>query len=492
MGVIQKDAIRTTMISYLGLILGYLNKGVLFVFILSTEQIGLINLILSLSLLFAQFSNLGVINSTWKFLPFFHHSGKQLYNFLRLSFGIVTIGLILTTVLFFLSENLIVNYYQEKSSAFVDNYYWIIPIGMANVYFLLFENYLKGLYKHIVAVFAYEILLRLFVMVLLIMLWKKIIDFNSFFILHAFIYFIPTLVLFVYLIKLGEITFTRSVRRIPKRIQNIIIKYGAFSYLNSVGAMLVTTIDATMIAAMVGLSGAGIYTTVMYLTSALQVPYRAMFRVSIPLIGKYWKEKNMDAMNDLYRQFSSVNLVIGSGMFLLVWVNVDELFSLLPTSFNEGIYVFFFLMLGKLTDMYMGVNSMILATSKKYRIDILFAFIMICIVSGLNYLFIPDLGIVGAAISTMIALIVYNSLRTFYLWKKFGLNPFKLQQLIVLIFFSITLTINHYNPINVDGVIINIVMGVFITIIGFVIPVIVLKLEPKFNEILKNIVQRFR
>ena len=77
-----------------------------------------------------------------------------------------------------MSENLIVNYYQEKSSAFVDNYYWIIPIGMANVYFLLFENYLKGLYKHIVAVFAYEILLRLFVMVLLIMLWKKIIDFT--------------------------------------------------------------------------------------------------------------------------------------------------------------------------------------------------------------------------------------------------------------------------------------------------------------------------
>ena len=35
MGFIQKDALRTMVITYFGLLLGYLNKGVLFVLILN-------------------------------------------------------------------------------------------------------------------------------------------------------------------------------------------------------------------------------------------------------------------------------------------------------------------------------------------------------------------------------------------------------------------------------------------------------------------------
>ena len=45
MGIIKKDALRTMVLSYLGLILGYLNRGVFFILFLTSTQIGLINLI---------------------------------------------------------------------------------------------------------------------------------------------------------------------------------------------------------------------------------------------------------------------------------------------------------------------------------------------------------------------------------------------------------------------------------------------------------------
>jgi hypothetical protein len=61
MGIVQKDSLRTMLISYLGLFLGYINKAFLFLLILSTEQIGLVNLIFSLGILFAQLSNLGMV-----------------------------------------------------------------------------------------------------------------------------------------------------------------------------------------------------------------------------------------------------------------------------------------------------------------------------------------------------------------------------------------------------------------------------------------------
>ena len=57
MGFVQKDSLRTMLISYVGIGLGYVNKGLLFLLILSTEQIGLINLIVGVGILFAQLSN---------------------------------------------------------------------------------------------------------------------------------------------------------------------------------------------------------------------------------------------------------------------------------------------------------------------------------------------------------------------------------------------------------------------------------------------------
>jgi hypothetical protein len=61
MGIVQKDALRTMLISYLGIALGYINKGLLFLIILSTAQIGLVNLLISVGTLFAQFANLGTV-----------------------------------------------------------------------------------------------------------------------------------------------------------------------------------------------------------------------------------------------------------------------------------------------------------------------------------------------------------------------------------------------------------------------------------------------
>lgn len=93
MGIVQKDAFRTMLISYGGIVLGYLNKGLLFLLILTTEQIGLINLIISFGTMFAQFSNLGTIYSTWKFLPFFKNEAKKHHGFLPLILLIVFVGI---------------------------------------------------------------------------------------------------------------------------------------------------------------------------------------------------------------------------------------------------------------------------------------------------------------------------------------------------------------------------------------------------------------
>ena len=161
MGFIQKDALKTMITSYLGVGLGYLNKAILFILILSTEQIGLMNLLLSVGLLFAQFANLGTIYTTWKFFPFFNNRDKNHHGFIPFMLILVSFGIILFSCLAFLLRVKIEEIYLARSPLFSEYFIWIIPIGIAYVFFMVFEVYLRSLYKNLLAVIAHEIVLRL-------------------------------------------------------------------------------------------------------------------------------------------------------------------------------------------------------------------------------------------------------------------------------------------------------------------------------------------
>ena len=179
MGIVQKDALRTTIVSYIGLILGYLNKVFLFILLLTTEEIGLINLIVSTGVLFAQFANLGTINTTWKFFPFLRNEKNNHYGFLSLNILIVLSGIVFFTLMAILFDDLIASAFTETSSAFVDYYYWIIPTGIGIVMFKLLDSYLRGLFKNVFPVFANEVLFRMVTTILLLLFAFKLLSFEQ-------------------------------------------------------------------------------------------------------------------------------------------------------------------------------------------------------------------------------------------------------------------------------------------------------------------------
>ncbi|NDC92667.1 MAG: hypothetical protein EB087_02995, partial [Flavobacteriales bacterium] len=197
MGIVQKDSLRTMLISYLGLFLGYVNKAFLFLLILSTEQIGVVNLIFSLGILFAQLSNFGMVYSVWKFFPFFNNKEKKHHGFLPFSMLIVLIGVLIMTFIALWFRSDIESIYEEKSQLFTNYYFWLIPLGIAYVLYLVLEVYLRSLLKNIVSVFAMELVLRLAVTSILFLLWFKCITFDDFVVLHSLVYFIPVIILLV-------------------------------------------------------------------------------------------------------------------------------------------------------------------------------------------------------------------------------------------------------------------------------------------------------
>jgi O-antigen/teichoic acid export membrane protein len=481
MGFIQKDAFRTMVFSYVGIALGYLNKVVLFLIILTTEQIGLVNLLITTGTLFAQFSNFGVSFIIWKFFPFFRNGERRHHGFLPFILLITFAGIAVCTLLALIFRGQIEALYMEKSPLFSAYYVWMIPIGIAYAVFVVVEAYLRSLYHNVVAVIAYEMVLRIAVAITLLLLWPGWITFRTFVVLNSVIYIIPTLILLVYLNRIGELGFRFSDINIPARFRKIIFGSSSFYYVNALGMVLVNSMDLLMIGQMLrsGLVAVGVYSTVVFVAAALQVPYRSILRISSPLVSDYWKQREHGKMRELYVKVSSVSLFIGLGLFILCWVNIDFLLSFLKPEFAAGKWTFFFLMIGRLVDMYFGLNGSIFTTSKKYRYDILFTVFLIVAVFGLNLWLIPKWGISGAAISTSVALIVYNSGRMLFVYYFFGLHLFERKQLYVIALAALAVTVDFFMPQLFAGKWLQMLVDTAVAGVLFFLPALIFRLEPE-------------
>ena len=92
MGIVKRDSIAITILSYIGVVVGYVNKILLFPNFLSEEQVGLTSILVSLAVMYAQFSALGINSTVVKFFPFFRtpdkrHNGLFFWSALGVSIG---------------------------------------------------------------------------------------------------------------------------------------------------------------------------------------------------------------------------------------------------------------------------------------------------------------------------------------------------------------------------------------------------------------------
>jgi len=91
----------------------------------------------------------------------------------------------------------------------------------------------------------------------------------------------------------------------------------------------------------------------------------------------------------------------------------------MPDSYRQGKPVFLLLALGKLGTIYTGINGMILINSKRYRYDMVANLLLIG-----NFWLIPLYGMVGAAMATTLTLLLYNGIRSWFVWRFFRIHPF--------------------------------------------------------------------
>jgi len=110
---------------------------------------------------------------------------------------------------------------------------------------------------------------------------------------------------------------------------------------------------------------------------------------------------------------------------VLIVVNAQQCYALLPDKdYSTGLWVLIIISVVKLSDALVGFSNAVLLNSPYYRTVLFLGVFLVIGAVLMNRWLIPLYGINGAGVATLIAFSSYNLLKSVFVYRKYGLQPF--------------------------------------------------------------------
>jgi len=433
LGTIKQQSIISTIYIYLGVAIGFASTGILMPRFLSEEQNGILKLLVSYSLLFAQLASLGFQTATVRFFPYFKDKAKGHNGFFPLLSLVGVSGFILFLVIYYLIKGPIIEYESVKNSAFAHYFFLILPLTFFFLYFNLFDIYARVLLKSTVGTFLKELLQRLLVLLVILLYVIHFIGFWQFTIFYVSAISLPTIVLFFYLLYKKEIFIKPDFSLLRKGLAGPIASLSLYGVFIGFSQIAISQIDSILINFFKDTAHTGIYAITFYYGTLVILPSRALFRIAPSFIAEAFKQEDLRRVANIQYKSCLNQLLAGTGIFFLLWLNIDNVFRILPAEYSPGKYVILFIGLANLISMAGGLSSQIITNSKYYRYNGLFVIIYLALMVLLNIMLIPVLGIKGAALAAMISMLVFNVMKFVFVLKKFEIQPYRPNHIRILL-----------------------------------------------------------
>ncbi|MCW9708536.1 lipopolysaccharide biosynthesis protein [Fodinibius salsisoli] len=489
MGVIIRQSIQNTIISYLGVALGFVSTILLFPNFLRAEQYGLTRVLITTAMLSSQFVHFGVKSIVIRYFPYFKHSQSSRYRFLSLILLVPMVGMVLFTVVYLLCDDLIISLFDDPSGLFPEYYAYLIPLVFGVLFFEILNNYVRALQDSVTGSFVNEVFVRILIILLLVSFHYDLVGFTGFMIGFILTYCLQPVYLLIYLYRRGELGFKLPTFDKPKKFMRSMGVYGLFSLLAGMATQLVGNIDQVMLGAMIDLKSTAIYAIAFYVGSVIAVPQRSIVKIASPLLADFLKEKKFDEIDSLYKRTALNQIIAGTLLYVGVWANMHNLMDLLPPEYRGGKWIILVIGAAKLFNMATGVNGSIIANSKHFRFDLYTNIMLIFLTVGTNYILIQYYGMLGAAIATAISIFIYNFVKFVFVWITFGMQPFRWNALAVLGIAVACLLISFQIPYLYNFIIDVLVRSAVITIL-FTGSILLFNLSTDVKNLLINICSR--
>ena len=419
MGVVLNQSVKNTVITYFGFGIGAVNALFLYTNFLGKTHYGMVAFLLSASNIMMPLMAFGVHNTLIRFYSRCRNEDERekFLSFMLLMplFLIIPISAI---SYFFYDQ---IAFFILRQNPTIRPFLWLIPvIGICMGYFEVYYAWVKVHMHSVFGNFISEVLVRAVIMAMLFAVHFDWLTKDGFIYGLFVAYFLQFLAMKIYAVyvKAPVLKFT-----VPHNIKEI-TGYSFFIILSGSVAVLLMDFDKVMIPAYENISSNALYSVAIFIATVISVPSRAMLQIIYPITAKLMSENKDDELNDLYKK-SAINLQVFGGLVMLgIFLNIKEMYRLIPPEYSGGLLVVFLIGLSKFYDMILGNNNAIILNTQYYRAVLFFGFLLVLMMIGLNMLLIPPYGIVGSALATLISVIIYNTIKLLFVVKKMNLYPF--------------------------------------------------------------------
>ena len=479
MGIIRNQSINNSINIYVGIIIGAINTILIFPYVFESnpEYWGLIQILISYSVIFSTFSHFGSPNILLRYFP--KISNKT--NLISFTFLLCLIGFLFFLFLFLFFQNSFLKFI-DATQLLNDNFYLIGFLVFSISFYDLFSSISRSYLDSTTPVFLNEVFVRVCVFLLLILYNYDFILFDHFLYLFISIYIVKFL-LFIYIqLKNNRLTFSLQFSKLD--IKELLV-YGFYVLTAGGSSILVSRFDLLMIEYYIDLKHVAFYTLAFFMGSVIRVPERSISFIASPLVAKSFEKKDYDNIQSIYSKSSINLLIIGGIIFLCVLLNIDDILNLLPDKFSKGKYVVLLIGITQLINLSGGLHNLILLHSPYFKSIVYFNFFLLLLTFLTNVIFIPIYGINGAALATFISVFTFNIARMLYVYKKMNFHPFSIKTLIVIL----TIVIIYFSIVNISFTsvpYVNILIRSLISCILVIFSVQYFNLSDDINSLIKD------
>lgn len=492
MGVVIRQSVKGAVATYMGAFIGFLNTLFIATHFLTPEEIGLQRILIEAATLLAGLSQLGVNQVGVRFFPYFktednRHKGFFYYLCLLPVGGIAFFGF-----LYFLLQQPLDRYFAAESALFTDYYFWVFPLTVFIVYLTVFETYGNVLMRITVPKLVREVGLRVFTAAAIVVYGLGYVNLNGFVVLLTLAYAVACIVDLIYALWLcpprGRLHLSTDI---PRPLRRDIASYALFFVLAGMANILVMRMDVFMVSAKMGLEYTAIYSIAYYMAVIIEMPSRSTGAISMPLIAEAYKQGDHAKLSELYRKVALNQLLVALLVFLVLWLNIRNVYAIMPNGayYAQGIGVVFLIALGKVVESVSSVGSNMLNYSPYYRYSLPFIFLLGGLTIATNLWLIPRMGVSGAALATLITVVVYAiAILSFVGWK-IKIHPFSTGMLKAAAVVGLSCGLHALWPCMghpvLDACVRTVVLGG-----GALAVVYVWRVSPEFNGLLEEIARR--
>ncbi len=438
MGIVIRQSFWNSINSYLGVGLGAFNTMILFPRLYPENPgfVGEVQTLLAFAVVTSTFGHFGMPATILSYFPRFNKQQQsQLYS----------LGLILcfSGAILIFSGALIYQWWFSVDLPIVIGS--LVAVGM--IFFELFASISQYFSKLIVPGFIKNVFRRIIITTALLLVY--------FLELHnSFVY---TVLLLGYLLQVVMIIlYTRaslpgfSLVLSAIKTQKLFL-YGTVIMLSAGAGIAVSRLDILMLNLYLGNAEVAFYSIAFFIGAVVSIPAKSLLYSLHPLVAKSWAQGNFKEVEQLYKKSAINHLFINGFIFLLIWTNINLIYDFLPEEYRFGQWVVFFIAMGEVVKSATGINGMIINISNKQRYNFYAGTGLVLLTVFTNAIFIPLLGLTGAALASFLSLAIFDFFKFLMVKKWYKFSPFTKQyQYIALVLFLVTLILvfKYYYSLN--------------------------------------------